>query len=317
MQLFVIGIIFILAGIGAMFARRRHLTQQNIPPAIPPLGILLGVVIGLAGTVVVVPAGHVGVPVLFGNVQQRTLEEGLRFKNPLAEVELMTVRTEVYTMSGTLREGQKVGDDSIKVLSKDGLEMPLDISVAYRLVPGDAPGIYQTIGPNYIEKIIRPAARTAIREAASNFTAQEAYSTKRTELADSAQQGMSRRIQELLARQELFDGQGFVIQQVMLRNVSLPSRLRAAIEEKLSAEQEAQRMEFVLDKERKEAERKKIEAQGIQDFQKIVSEGISEQLLRWKGIEATSEIARSSNAKVIVIGSGEGGLPVILNPDAK
>ncbi|MCD4825441.1 MAG: prohibitin family protein, partial [Phycisphaerae bacterium] len=198
---------------------------------------------------------------------------------------------------------------------KDGLRMPLDISIAYRLVADDAPSLYRNLGVNYIAKVIRPASRTAIREAASQFTAQEAYATKRGEVALQTQAGLERRIKAMLSEYEGIKGTGFIIQQVMLRNVSLPNRLRQAIEQKLAAEQEAQQMEFVLAKEKKEAERKAIEAKGIKEFQQIVSEGISDKLLRWKGIEATMEISKSPNAKVVIIGSGKDGLPIILNTD--
>jgi len=267
----------------------------------------------LAGSVVIVPAGHVGVPVLFGSVREDSLPEGLHLINPLLEVTEMSVRTEIYTMSAVGREGQISGDDSIVVLSSDGLQMPLDISVVYRLISTDAPWVYQNIGEDFESKIIRPAARTSIRETASSFTAQEAYSAKRQELAKTTQDRLIERLRSLLGERGGFTGKGFEIQQVMLRNVSLPQRVRAAIEDKLAAEQEAQRMEFVLAKEEKEAKRKEIEAGGISEFQNIVSQGISDKLLQWKGIEATMEISRSPNAKVVIIGSGEGGLPVILN----
>ncbi len=290
-----------------------------VPTAPRPWGVLAivaAVGVALAGAVVIVPSGHVGVPVLFGKVQDRSLPDGLHLINPLLEIQKLSVRTEVYTMSGAFAEGVLQGDDSIVVLSRDGLEMPLDITVAYRLVAADAPWIYRNIGQEFAEKIIRPAARTAIREAASRYTAQEAYSTKRDELASMAQQLLATRVKDLFGRQgDDFEGVGVAVQQVMLRNVALPSRVRAAIEEKLSAEQDAQRMEFVLQKETQEAERKRIEAQGVSDFQQIVSQGISPELLRWKGIEATLDIATSPNAKVIIIGSGQDGLPVILGSE--
>jgi regulator of protease activity HflC (stomatin/prohibitin superfamily) len=308
----------VVAGVGVvLLLRRKDYALRNVPKALPYGLLALAVVLLIASTIVIIPAGHVGVPVLFGKVQNRHLPEGLHMINPLLSVVKMSVRTQVYTMSVVSREGQRTGDDSISVLSKDGMRMPLDITVAYRLVAEDAASVYRTLGEDYAEKVIRPAARTAIREGASQFTAQEAYSTKRAELAAQTQEGLVKRLQSLMAEQEGFTGKGFAIQQVMLRNVELPQRVRQAIEEKLSAEQDAQRMEFVLAKEKKEAERKKIEAEGISEFQKIVSEGISEQLLRWKGIEATMEIARSPNAKVVIVGGGKDGLPVILNAEEK
>ncbi len=312
MQLLLIAAVLAVAGI-VLITRGKSYTLRNVPKPLPYLIILAAVAFAIASAVVVIPAGHAGVPVLFGKVQDNPLTEGLHLINPLLEVQRMSVRTEAYTMSSIGREGQLRGDDSITVLSKDGLRMPLDITVQYRLVASDAPYIYRTLGLNYVEKVIRPASRTAIREAASQFTAQEAYSTRRGELGAQTQEALEHSIKKLLREHKDFRGDGFIIQQVLLRNVTLPARLQAAIEEKLSAEQAAQQMEFVLAKERKEADRKKIEAAGIAEFQRIVSQGISGQLLKWKGIDATLKIAESPNAKIVIIGTSENGLPVILN----
>jgi len=221
-------------------------------------------------------------------------------------------------MSAVMNEGAVKGDDSIQALSADGLLMPLDITVAYRLVSADAPWLYRDIGPNYVDKIVRPAARTAVREAIAGFTAQEAYSSRREELAQSMNTLLGRRLQDLFAQhEELASRRGFVIEQVMIRNVQLPPKVKDAIEEKLSAEQQALRMRFVLEKERQEAERKRIEAQGISDFQKIVSAGISDQLLAWKGIEATQQLAHATNSKVVIIGNPRNGMPLIIPTDQR
>lgn len=266
----------------------------------------------------VVPAGHVGVPVVFGKVQENSIPEGLHTKNIFARVLKLSVRTEVYTMSSVTKEGAVEGDDAIKALSSDGLLMPLEITIAYKLVGSDAPWIYRHLGEQYVETVIRSASRTAVREATSKFTSQEAYATKREELAMKMHELLTVRIKDLLSQYKEFKGTGFEIQQVMLRDIGLPDKVKTAIEEKLSAEQDALQMQFVLQKETQEAERKRIEASGIRDFQNIVTAGISDKLLRWKGIEATRELAQSKNAIVVVIGSGtEGGLPIILNPAGK
>jgi regulator of protease activity HflC (stomatin/prohibitin superfamily) len=275
----------------------------------------LGLVVGLVSGFRVVPAGHVGVVVLFGSVKGHHLSEGLRLVNPFAVVYPMSIRTETYTMSGVFHEGQVKGDDSIKTLSADGLLMPMEVTVAYRLAPGDAPWVFRNIGPDYVDKIIRPASRTSVRETISMFTAQEAYSTRREQLSAKAHELLTKRINLLLQQREDSGGvTGFVIDEVMVRDIQLPEKVKGAIEQKLHAEQEALQMEFVLRKEEQEAERKRIEAQGIADFQRIVSQGISEPLLRWKGIEATEKVANSANTKVVIIGSGKDGLPIILNP---
>jgi len=273
----------------------------------------LGALALVASFLVVVPAGHVGVPVVFGRVRPHSLGEGLHLVNPFAVVHTMTVRTETYTMSASHDEGAVKGDDSILSLSADGLMMPLDITVAYRVLGPDAPWLFRNIGPDYVDKVVRPAARTAVREAIAGFTAQESYSTRREELATRMDELLTLRLHELLGQHEDFaDRRGFVIEQVMIRNVQLPGKVKDAIEEKLSAEQQALRMRFVLERERQEAERKRIEAQGIADFQRIVSAGISEQLLAWKGIEATERLAESSNAKVVLVGNPKNGMPLIL-----
>jgi regulator of protease activity HflC (stomatin/prohibitin superfamily) len=191
--------------------------------------------------------------------------------------------------------------------------MPLDITVAYRLVASDAPWLYRNIGPDYVDKVIRPAARTAVREAVAGFTAQESYSTRREPLAQRMHELLTLRLKSLLSQHEDFnDRSAFLVEQVMIRNVQLPPKVKDAIEEKLSAEQQALRMQFVLQKERQEAERKRIEAQGIADFQKIVTQGISEPLLAWKGIEATEQLAHSTNAKIVIIGNPKNGMPLIV-----
>jgi regulator of protease activity HflC (stomatin/prohibitin superfamily) len=273
-------------------------------------------VVGAAGAFVaslitIIPAGHVGVPVVLGNVSDNALEQGLNLKHPFANIVKFSVRVQTYTMASA--EGGM--SDPITALSSDGMRMPLDVTIAYRLVGADAPWVYEKLGSNYQHKIIRTAARTAVREAVSKFTSQEAYATKREELATVMESQLRTRLQALL-KQQGFEGQAILIEQVMLRNVDLPPRVKDAIEEKLSAEQEALKMAFVLDRERQEAERKRIEASGIRDFQAIVREGIDDELLRWKGIEATKELAESPNAKIVIVG-GKDGLPLILNTDGK
>jgi regulator of protease activity HflC (stomatin/prohibitin superfamily) len=270
----------------------------------------------VAASVVIIPAGHVGVQVLFGRVKPTALTEGIQLINPFVDVVEMSVRTETYTMSATGSEGNLRGDDSIQALSSDGLLMPLDITIAYRLVGGDAPLVYRNIGADYVDKIIRPASRTAVREAIAGFTAQEAYSTKREALPQKMHDLLTERMGALLKQRTDFKGAtGFIVDQVMLRKIQLPDKVKNAIEAKLEAAQQSEQMQFVLEKERQEAERKRIEAKGVSDFQTIVSQSINANLLQWKGIEATETLAKSQNAKVVVIGSGRNGLPVILNMD--
>jgi regulator of protease activity HflC (stomatin/prohibitin superfamily) len=317
-----LAILALVAAVGLRWlarAIRNDLRFQGRTRRLGPLSSVffaLAVALFIGSSLTIIPAGHVGVQVLFGKVKPAALTEGIQVINPLVDIEQMSVRTETYTMSATASEGQRGGDDSIQALSSDGLLMPLDITIAFRLVGSDAPGVYRDFGADYVDKIIRPAARTAVREAIAGFTAQEAYSTKREALPLKMHELLTERMRSLLEQREDFKGKtGFIVDQVMLRKIQLPDKVKNAIEAKLEAAQQAEQMQFVLDKERQEAERKRIEAKGVSDFQTIVSQSINTNLLEWKGIEATENLSKSQNAKIVIIGSGKNGLPVILNPE--
>ena len=258
-----------------------------------------------------VEAGNVGVTSLFGDVDTVPLGQGLHLILPLKTVTKMSIQTQTMTMhAGAANENRQ--NDSIEAVSADGMRMPLDTTVSFRLVADDAPWVYQHLGDDYIEKIVAPAMRTAVREALSQFPAQDAYSTKRDELARRMEDMLRKHVRALLDDYK-FPGQGVIVQQVLLRNIGIPDQVRDAIEKKLAAEQNALAMQYVLQKETQEAERKRIEARGISDFQQIVTQGISDKLLAWKGIEATLEIAKSPNAKVVIIGNPQNGLPIVFD----
>jgi len=246
--------------------------------------------LALGQCLTVVPAGHVGVVDLFGYVSEEPLFAGVNPVNPLARVHKYSVQTKEHK-------------ESMRVLSNEGLTIELEISALYRLNPDSAASVYKKIsGGDYEGVILIPQFRSISRAVAGSFRASALYSTEREALGVA--------IQEELA--EAVASRGVIVETTPLRNVGLPLQLTEAIEQKQKADQESQRMEFILTKEGQEADRKRIEAQGIADFQRIVAQGISEQLLRWKGIEATEKLASSQNAKVIVIGSGKDGLPLIL-----
>jgi regulator of protease activity HflC (stomatin/prohibitin superfamily) len=253
--------------------------------------IVLGLLLLLG--VKTVPAGHVGIVDLFGKVRDNTLPPGLHILNPLARVHRMSVQT---------RELKEVMDTP----SSEGLIVHLEVSIIFHLDPLKAVEVYKQIGLRYDAVIVEPNVRSAVREVTSSYPAKALYSAEREKMATEINQYVVTAVQP----------RGMLVERVLMRDVKLPGKLQAAIEEKLSAEQEAARMQFVLLKEKQEAERKKIEAEGISTFQKIVSEGISENLLRWKGIEATLDISKSQNAKIVIIGAGKEGLPLILGSDA-
>lgn len=254
--------------------------------------ILVVFVLLLLRSARVVPAGHVGVLDLFGKVRPEALPSGLHFVNPLASVHRMSVQTHEVK-------------ETMDTPSSEGLIVHLDVSILYHLDPAKATDVYRTIGRDYETVLVKPNVRSAVREVTSSYQAKALYSPEREKMSSEINQHIIAAVEP----------RGMVIERMLLRDVALPLRLQQAIQEKLSAEQEAARMQFVLLKEKQEAERKKIEAEGISSFQKIVAEGINDNLLKWKGIEATKELALSHNSKVVIIGSGKEGLPVILGGD--
>ena len=266
---------------------------------------ILGVVIILIGLLSSafkqIDAGKVGVKSLFGNVQSDVLESGLHMVNPLVDITTFDIQTQNYTMSVIHDEGEKEGDDAIRVLSNDGLEVIIDLTVLYRVLPNEAPKILKGIGVDYTDKIVRPVTRTRIRDNAVYYDAVALYSTKRGEF----QQRITKSIETD------FKSRGLVLEQLLIRNINLPSSVKTTIESKINAEQEAQKMIFVLQKEKQEAERKRVEAQGIADYQRIISTGLTDKQLQYEQIKAQKEIATSSNTKIIFM--GKGSAPVILS----
>jgi regulator of protease activity HflC (stomatin/prohibitin superfamily) len=240
---------------------------------------------------------------LFGKVQPTVLNSGLNMVNPLYEIEKMDIRTQNYTMSGINDEGHKAGDDAIKVLTADGLEVTIDLTVLYRVVPTDAPKLVRETGVDYEDKIVRPIARTRIRDNAVYYEAIALFSTKRDEFQN--------RIFKQIEND--FKLRGLLLENLLVRNITLPTAVKGTIEQKIQAEQEAQKMQFVLQKERQEADRKRVEAQGIADYQRIISESLTDKQLQYEQIKATMELAKSQNAKIIMMGGKTA--PVIL--DAK
>jgi regulator of protease activity HflC (stomatin/prohibitin superfamily) len=264
-------------------------------------GVLLLVGI-ITSCFVQVDAGYVGVKSLFGKVQNDVLRSGLNFVNPLVEVKELDIRTQTYTMSGIQDEGHRSGDDAIRVLTADGLEVTIDLSVLYRLVPEESPKLIREIGVNYEDKIVRPITRTRIRDNAVYYEAIALYSTKR----DEFQNRIFKTIDDDFRKRGLF------LENLLVRNITLPTPVKAAIERKIEAEQEAQKMQFVLQKEKQEAERKRVEAQGISDYQRIIAESLTDRQLQYEQIKAMKELAGSQNSKIIVMPS-KGGAPLLIN----
>jgi regulator of protease activity HflC (stomatin/prohibitin superfamily) len=257
------------------------------------VGILLAV---LFASIVQIGPGEVGVQILFGNVQEGILRSGLNFVNPLIEVQELDIKTQAYTMSGqndqdVSEAGVKIKkSDPIQTLSSDGLTLLLDVTVWFRLSADDAPNLIRTIGTDYEAKIVLPAIRTAIRDIAVNFVATDIYSSKRDDY-----------VNDVAKKLEIsFEGRGIILEKVLLRNVELPQKVREAIDEKISSEQRAQQMVYVLQKERQEAERKTVEAEGVAEAQRIINSTISNSYLSWKYIETLKELVNSPNNSFVI-----------------
>ncbi len=236
-----------------------------------------------------VDTGHVGVLTIFSRVTGETLGEGIHFINPLKSSNLMSIQTQ------TLKE-------SASVPSSEGLMMSLDTSLIYHLNPERAPEVFQKLTVDYETRVIDPIFRSAIREATASHTANALYTGER--------EMVGKQIYDQVTTQ--LNARGIIVESVLLRDIQLPATLKAAIEAKQQAEQESLAMNFRLQKETQEAQRKRIEAAGVRDFQQIVAQGITPSLLEWKGIEATENLAKSPNSKVVVIGNNKNGLPLIL-----
>jgi regulator of protease activity HflC (stomatin/prohibitin superfamily) len=286
-MLFLIAIIVAVVSFFAYKSMRKYGKYQEARFSL--VGIGIGAIVALLQLFTVVPAGTVGVVDFLGMVSDNTLKAGINMVNPMARVINFSIKTQ------ELKE-------MMNVPSKEGLSVQLEISLLYSLDPDNASKIYKTVGENYGEIILIPQFRSVVRGITAKYEAKALYTASREILAHEIQSELER----------LVGPRGITVESAPMRQIILPGGLTASIEEKLKAEQESQRMEFILKREEQEADRKRIEAKGIADFQDIVARGISQQLLQWKGIEATEKLANSPNSKVVIIGAGKDGLPIIL-----
>jgi len=268
----------------------RKADQARVPRGIlPALGVIL-IILGVVGASFrIVPGGDVGVQVLFGRIIDQPLTEGLNLINPFKQVQFMSVRTlEMF--------------EHADVPSKEGLTVGLEVSALYHLDGKAAPTVYRSLGDQYARVYILPQLRSVIRGATVNHEAKDLYTSGREVITQQIYDELHKTLSE----------RGIVLEKVLLRKIVLPKMVEDAINSKLAAEQDAERMRFVLQKERQEAERKRVEATGIADFQRTVSQGISDPLLKWKAIEVAHELSKSPNTKIVVLGD-KSGLPIILS----
>ncbi len=300
MQIFIIGVFLFFIGVVLLIVGKRitpEFNRKNGHIIIISVGILLV----LVSSIRIIGPGEVGVQILFGKVMENILHSGMHIVPPVIDIKTMSIRTEAYTMSGKRDEGKVRGDDAISVLTSDGLQIKMDVTVWYKLDPKEAAKVYRTIGPDYVEKIVRPAVRTAIRDAAVHFAATDIYSSQRKNVVDM----ISKALEEDLNKR------GIIFEKMLLRNVMLPTRIQQAIDEKIAAEQEAQKMEYVLAKEKKEAERKQIEAAGIAKSQKIIANSLTQKYLSWYYIQTMKELVNSPNNTIIITPFDQELVPLI------
>ena len=269
--------------------RQREAIHTALGIAAPAAFVLALVVLVVAAFVTIEP-GKVGIQVLFGQTSSEVLQPGIHLINPLEEIVRMDIRTQAYTMSAKTNEGQVKGDDAIQVLSRDGLTLQLEVTVQYHLSPSSAPNVYTTIGLDYVEKIVRPEIRSALREAAVNYPATDLYSSKRDDYTN-------------LVRDKLvqaFKSRGIILEGVLIRDILLPEKVRTAIDEKIAAEQESQKMQYVLQRESQEADRKRVEAGGISDAQRIIAGSLTNQYLQYNYITTLKELVNSKNSTFVI-----------------
>ncbi len=301
MSIIVLGIVLLIVGFAA----------SSVSPSFQRFSLLfkLGGVLVIVGGIlfkgiIQIEAGTVGVKKLFGQIQEEVVSEGLNFVNPLMDITRFDVKTQNYTMSGANDEGARsTGDDAIRVLSADGLEVVIDLTVLYSIIPNQAPKLLREVGIDYRNVIVRPVTRTAIRDNAVYYNAVDLFSTKRDEFQN--------RIFNNIKKD--FEKRGLSLEQLLVRNITLPASVKATIESKINAEQEAQKMQFVLQKEQQEAERKRVEAQGIADYQKIINSTLTDKQLQYETIKAMQELVKSPNSKIIFMGGKGAGASVLVS----
>ncbi len=244
----------------------------------------------LLGSCTVIREGEVGVKRTLGTYKEKPYTNGLRWFNPFT--------TSIVKVS-TQTENLEVG---LTIPSREGLNIQSEVSILYNVIPTDAPGILRAIGPEYERNIILPVFRSAVADVSARFFAKDMHTGERGKIEEDIR----------LQMDKLLQGKGIEVEAVLLKSIQLPPSLARAIEEKLEAEQNAQRMEFVLQQEKREAERKRIQAEGVRDAQNIISQGLDPMLLQFKAIEAFMELSKSNNAKIIIT-DGK-GVPMMINP---
>lgn len=292
--MFILGIILGIVGvfviIGGSVAKKHGDVRGGTVVLAGRMLIVFAVFAFVGSSVRLIGPGEVGVIDLFGKVYDRELQSGINFVNPLVTLHTISIKT---------REMQ----ETMNVPSKEGLQVDLDVSILFKVQPDAASEIYKTIGSNFENIVLLPSFRSAARNVSVLYDASALYTESREVLS-----------------QNLFDNlksemanRGIILEKVLLRSIRLPDTVTQAIEDKLKADQEAQKMTFVLERERLEAERRKVEAEGIKDANMIIAQSLSPYYIQWYRIEMLKELVNSPNNTVIIIPDDLKGVPLIMN----
>lgn len=252
-------------------------------------GLLLLSVTAILSSCVVIREGEVGVKRKFGKFNERPFTQGLKVFNPLTTT-IVKVSTQTNNM-----------EVNVNLPSKEGLNIQAEVSILYNVMGKEVPDILRNIGLDYERNIILPVFRSAVADVSARFFAKDMHTGERGTIEYAIRDQMTK----------LLEGRGIVIEAVLLKSIMLPRNLARAIEEKLEAEQQAQRMQFVLEQEKQEAQRKRIEAEGVRDAQNIIAQGLDPRILQFKSIEAFLELAKSPNTKIII---SDGDMPMLTIP---
>jgi regulator of protease activity HflC (stomatin/prohibitin superfamily) len=293
-------------------SRWRRFAVRHLPSVVIYLMVatLLAVVL-YPHMVITVPSGHVGVLwKRFGGgtvLDPRLLKnEGFNLILPWNEVFQYDLRLQSFT-------------ESYNAISSDGVSLTAAVNVRFRLQRDSVPVLHQAIGPNYKQVLVQPGIGSLTREVIAQYNAEQVYSTARQEIQDKIRNLVEDRLSEKMMEHEGAEEsyrvsmrEIIILYDILVAGIELPAAIVAAINRKTEQYYIAEEYKFRVEREKRESERKKIEGEGIRDFQQIVSQGISESYLRWRGIEATLQLSQSTNSKVVVIGSGKDGLPIIL-----
>lgn len=292
--MFIPGIIVIIVSVmfivTAMGARKRGDERTAQMGLYGKIGVVLGIVLIVASGIRIIGPGEVGVMDLFGKVLDRELHSGVNLVNPLVNVHTFSIKT---------REMQ----ETMNVPSKEGLQVDLDVSILYRMTPDDASEIFKTIGPTYEDVVIKPSFRSSARNVTVQFDARALYTAGREVITQSLLNDLQVALEE----------RGIVIEKVLIRGIRLPETVTNAIEEKLKADQEAQKMVFLVQREELEAQRKKVEAEGISEANKIIAQGLTSGYIQWYRIEMLKQLVNSPNNTIIIIPDDLKSVPMIMN----